>query len=523
MTSLSFKELVLCHPFYYGKIIAGWEAAERCFHNISFHAEESLPNTLLLVKSNENHLCVLEIALSNPQIVGIIFYGLDTVYLPSILETHAKKQKKPFFFLRNPDGERLKQRIDELLLLKKQNLFHFATKQMTNYWLDLLNRKDIKEVLKRLNLFMETEVLFFNTQKILQIIYPTLYSQKDFQVLKVIRNHDETLPEGFSLVTNQEKNFYLFQMLSPNKKIIGYFLFEKKSTSLSVFEISLLDAIVPTIVTWVKQTVITKSIHLKYKDQFLYDILNNNIDSEQEMIEMAKLWDMDFLPNPQVFAINLGDSIPITKDVIIRLQELFQADHIPFKIYTTHLSHRIVGIVFPTTNMEQVERKKLLNDWMDRIQKKIQKIFPGLQTTIGIGRVHPSNLEIHQSFQEAKISLQMYDYVPMTKGFIHYDEIGYVRLLSYIHDDLLSDFSMQYLQELIVHDQKNETDLIDTLYSYCNHNGDVIESAQNLFIHPNTLRQRLKKIEAILQMDLNNYTNIVNLMLALKIEKTMNI
>ena len=61
------------------------------------------------------------------------------------------------------------------------------------------------------------------------------------------------------------------------------------------------------------------------------------------------------------------------------------------------------------------------------------------------------------------------------------------------------------------------------LLSYCNHNGDVIESAQNLFIHPNTLRQRLKKIEAILQMDLNNYTNIVNLMLALKIEKTMNI
>ena len=108
MTSLSFKELVLCHPFYYGKIIAGWEAAERCFHNISFHAEESLPNTLLLVKSNENHLCVLEIALSNPQIVGIIFYGLDTVYLPSILETHAKKAKKTIFLLKKSGWRKIK-------------------------------------------------------------------------------------------------------------------------------------------------------------------------------------------------------------------------------------------------------------------------------------------------------------------------------------------------------------------------------------------------------------------------------
>ena len=53
----------------------------------------------------------------------------------------------------------------------------------------------------------------------------------------------------------------------------------------------------PTIVSWLKQSEMTKSIHLKYKDQFLFDILHNNIDTEKELIELGQLRDMEFTPN----------------------------------------------------------------------------------------------------------------------------------------------------------------------------------------------------------------------------------
>lgn len=523
MTHLTIEDLILCEPFFFSKLLTSRHTAHHIFQHISLDEIEPNMNTLLLLKSVDESIPLLEAALQNTNISGIIIYGLNPIYLPSVLENLAKEKEKPLLFLKNPDGVGLKQRILEILQLKSENLFHFATSQISNYWLDLLNRKDIKEMIKRLDFFLGTEVIFFNTQKVFQNIRPSIYTKKDFKNLKVIRDDKENLPENFTMVDNGEHIYYLFKMLSPNKKIIGYFLFKKQSEPLSEFQITLLRSIVPAMVTWVKQTAITRSVHLKYKDQFLYDILNNNIDSEQEMIEMAKLWNMDFTPNAQVFAIDLNDSIPITKDVIIKIQNLLQPDGVPFKIYTTYLSHRIVGVVFPITDKDAPTRKETFEAWLMRIQNKFKKVLPELKTIIGIGRIHQSNLEIYQSFQEAKISLQMYDYILDTKGIIHYDEIGYIRLLSYIHNDLLSDFSTQYLHPLILHDKENETDLIDTLYAYCNHNGDIIQTAHDLFIHPNTLRQRLKKIESVLQVDLNNYTDMVNLILALKIEKNINV
>ncbi len=150
-------------------------------------------------------------------------------------------------------------------------------------------------------------------------------------------------------------------------------------------------------------------------------------------------------------------------------------------------------------------------------------MFPFIQTIIGVGQTYYSNVDLYKSFQEAKIALQMHSYVAGTEdGIIHYEDIGYVRLLSYIHDDLLNDFAHLYLGDLEKHDRENETDLVHTLYTYCNHNGDIAQTAQSLFIHQNTLRQRLKKIEAMLNIQLHRYTDLVNLIISLKISQDMN-
>ena len=58
--------------------------------------------------------------------------------------------------------------------------------------------------------------------------------------------------------------------------------------------------------------------------------------------------------------------------------------------------------------------------------------------------------------------------------------------------------------QLYIYDRKNKTELLDTLRVYLESGSNAAEAAKKLFIHRNTLYQRMKKIEEIIQVDLKD-------------------
>jgi DNA-binding PucR family transcriptional regulator len=52
-------------------------------------------------------------------------------------------------------------------------------------------------------------------------------------------------------------------------------------------------------------------------------------------------------------------------------------------------------------------------------------------------------------------------------------------------------------------DRKRGAQLLDTLEGYLDHRGNVVATSRALFIHPNTLRQRLHRIERVSSIDLD--------------------
>ena len=77
-------------------------------------------------------------------------------------------------------------------------------------------------------------------------------------------------------------------------------------------------------------------------------------------------------------------------------------------------------------------------------------------------------------------------------GAIAYSELGAYRYLVHIAaEDAPHDRMRGAVDELIAYDRKRRTALLDTLERYLAERRSVIESARALFIHPNTLRQRL--------------------------------
>jgi DNA-binding PucR family transcriptional regulator len=101
------------------------------------------------------------------------------------------------------------------------------------------------------------------------------------------------------------------------------------------------------------------------------------------------------------------------------------------------------------------------------------------------------------------------------------NDLGILHLLTSIHREILYDFSQEYLSSLIESDSEQGTEYVKTLKAYIQHQGIISEVSEALYVHPNTLRNRIKKIEDITGSNLQNPEEFTNLVVALKIFVSM--
>jgi len=75
------------------------------------------------------------------------------------------------------------------------------------------------------------------------------------------------------------------------------------------------------------------------------------------------------------------------------------------------------------------------------------------------------------------------------------------------------------LGQLINYDEQNKTELYNTLIIYLENNCNISLTAEKLFVHPNSVRYRINKIEKLLKVDLSRLECMVEITLASKIDK----
>ena len=87
---------------------------------------------------------------------------------------------------------------------------------------------------------------------------------------------------------------------------------------------------------------------------------------------------------------------------------------------------------------------------------------------------------------------------------------------------ILYEYVNYVLKDLIAYEKTNQIDLMETLDAYLNENANIIETSDKLFIHRNTLKYRLKKIENLLNVNLHSLEDCLKLLLAMKAYKIIN-
>ena len=134
-----------------------------------------------------------------------------------------------------------------------------------------------------------------------------------------------------------------------------------------------------------------------------------------------------------------------------------------------------------------------------------------IQEQLGVGRIGLSSTcsdpqDYVDGFVEARHALTGAAVLGRQPRVVTYDELGAHKYLLRIVEDGASirDATIDAVARLAAYDAQRQTQLLQTLEEFLRRRGNISATAEALFVHPNTLRQRLRRIGELTDLDLRS-------------------
>ncbi|QOX61915.1 hypothetical protein FRZ06_00360 [Anoxybacterium hadale] len=168
--------------------------------------------------------------------------------------------------------------------------------------------------------------------------------------------------------------------------------------------------------------------------------------------------------------------------------------YFPEDLYTIQ-SEKLILLI---TNASHLENKVL---------PRLKELHANYNLQIGISNAFTELSDVHKHLNQALTALSYYQKMtdPCYRYYVFYEHIAQLKLLDIMtaHCDLL-EFCSPDIINLIKYDEKNQSDLAQTLSVYLNCFGDGILASRKLRIHKNTLYYRLGLIKNFMNNELTD-------------------
>jgi GAF domain-containing protein len=123
--------------------------------------------------------------------------------------------------------------------------------------------------------------------------------------------------------------------------------------------------------------------------------------------------------------------------------------------------------------------------------------------TVGVSGECTGEVELAHGFEEARHALVGASVMGRQGGVVTYDELGaYKYLLRIAPDPGAHDSTIAAVAKLARYDHDRNASLLATLEEYMRRRGNISATSEALYVHPNTLRQRLRRIGELTGLDL---------------------
>lgn len=370
---------------------------------------------------------------------------------------------------------------------------------------------DINEILKKLYNFINKDILFYNlnTEKIIS-------TKKEFEEnFKLLNN------EKLNSIVNKSNEIYIRKIEDENI-IYGYILIKEKYENLTKLDIRTIEYAETMIKLYIQKEISNNQIKEQYKDQFILDILLNNIKTENEIKNKANIYNWNFGPKILCLIIKIKDIDKNNKNYKFREEIFKDIKKYIFKINKkSYYMSKVDSLVYIVNFNEE-------NEYIDKLEKKLGKLVDlmkkkyNISLFISVGNECDNISKIYNSYNEALITLNNgHIFMGENKSIIKYRDIdiywkfmNFIKNNNYIRNE--EDNKLYILEE---HDTNNKTEYFKTLNYIIEADWNLKIASENMYIHYNTIKYRFSKIKDILNCDLNDRNTKFKLEMAVYINK----
>ena len=164
------------------------------------------------------------------------------------------------------------------------------------------------------------------------------------------------------------------------------------------------------------------------------------------------------------------------------------------------------------------------------IETVLQKLdslprFKGLfRSTCILGSASTNPADFSKSYQQAKNLIPKKDCLPRSKNkkVISASVMGlYKFMFNSGNQGEILEYCTEKLRPLEEYDHANGTELVETCWAYYLNGFSIADTADDLFIHRNTLQYRLKKIEELVSFPLSDYVELLDLLNCIYVKRMM--
>ncbi len=178
-----------------------------------------------------------------------------------------------------------------------------------------------------------------------------------------------------------------------------------------------------------------------------------------------------------------------------------------------------VAVIVPAEDDGRLERAAAILE-----QELAESLFSGFHLTIGSSRRVADPVDLYRAGKEARLAVN----VGEAEGcaVLSFENTGAYRLLlPAMSEDSgeLERFYAETIEPLSAYDEQYETELVTTIETYLENDGNVAATAKQLFTHRHTIRYRLERAKELCGHDVSSTEGRERLGLGLKAMRVLGI
>lgn len=240
-------------------------------------------------------------------------------------------------------------------------------------------------------------------------------------------------------------------------------------------------------------------IQRKYKNEFINKFISGNL-SLDELKNRAEILDYNLMNNGMVLLLK-------------GIEEKY-LDEVITKIYTEHTLYGMVeediAIMYVISSKDNEDNiVKLYREFKSK--DNLKNIIIGVGTAVDITR-------IMQSYNEAKYALNIGYHLENEINIYYYSKLGFYKILDISNaSGKMQSYCENYIKPLESQGEDNYKSLLKTIICFIKNSYSYRETADELCVHPNTVRYRITTVEKLCNINFKNFDDRLNMEIMLKI------